>query len=311
MSAQGAAKIHASANLEAYPVKGTRTLPYTALAVAVLATSVSSILIRYSSAPALALSFYRLFLTVLILLGPLLLRYRGELLAMSRRDLALSTASGVFLALHFWSWIASLKYTSVASSVVLVTLHPFFVLAGGYFLYHERTTRLGLLGAGLAVVGTALIGFSDFGQGQDSLFGDVLAFLGAITMSGYLLIGRTVRQRLSLVPYVVTVYAIASATLAAISWLANSPLAGFPQRDWLIFLGLAVFPTIFGHTVFNWALRYLPAALVSVTILGEPLGSSVLAFFILAEMPALLALAGGLLILTGIAIFVLTVRETE
>lgn len=247
-------------------------------------------------------------LTVLLLAGPLLLRNRQELFALRGRDLWLMGLSGLFLGVHFASWVASLQYTSVASSTVLVTLHPFVVLAAGAWLFGERVPPVAVIGVVLAISGSALVGWGDFSLGGTALYGDFLAFVGAVTVAGYILIGRSVRQRVGLLPYAAVVYGVAALALLLMAALTGTPLLGYAPREWGLFLALAALPTIMGHTVMNWALRYLKAAVVSVSILGEPVGASALAFLLFGEAPGSLSLTGGLLILVGIAVFVLTVE---
>ncbi|MHB9146345.1 MAG: DMT family transporter [Symbiobacteriia bacterium] len=279
-------------------------LPGAALAVGVGGASFSSIFIKLlDGVPALVIAFYRLGLTALILAPLALIRYRRELTSLSRRDWLLSGLSGLFLAGHFAAWITSLSYTSVASSVVLVTLQPLFVLAGGYLFYREGTTRVGLAGVAAALVGAAVIGFGDAGGGSRVLLGDALAFLGALLVAGYILVGRSVRQRVGVISYAFVVYAICAGVLLAVSLAMGLPLGGYSSHQWLLFWLLAIVPTIFGHTLFNFALGHLPAAVVSVAILGEPVGASILAAFMLRQLPTPTQLAGGGLILGGLYVF--------
>lgn len=284
--------------------------PYLAVVLGVIAVSFASIFIRLSSAPPLVIAFYRLFFTFLIL-TPLALRNgaRAELGRMTARDLLLAACSGVFLALHFAVWITSLSYTSVASSTVLVTMQPLFVVAGGYLFLQERIGRSALFGAALALAGSALIGISDFRIGGLALWGDILAFSGAAFVAGYVLIGRNLRNHLSVTTYTFLVYGVASVCLLVFNLLGGQRLYPYPAADWVWFLALAVVPTIMGHNVFNWALRYVKAAVVSVSVLGEPVGASVLACLIFHEMPTVLQLAGGSLILTGLYLFLLSARR--
>ncbi|MDI6894636.1 MAG: DMT family transporter [Bacillota bacterium] len=279
--------------------------PYAVLGAAVVSVSFSSLFIRLSSAPPLAIAAYRMGFTTLIL-AALLVRFdRGALSRLSGKELAWCFASGSFLALHFATWITSLFYTTVASSTVLVSLQPLFVMAGSHFLYRERVPPLGLAAAGLAIAGSALIGGGDVRAGGASLWGDVLAFTGAAMVAGYVLIGRRLRQKLSLLGYTVPVYGVCSLLLFLMSALNGQRLTGFPGRDWLLFLALAVVPTIGGHTLYNYCLRYLPAHVVSVASLGEPVGASLLVLALLGEVPAVTTMLGGVLVLGGIAWFLI------
>ncbi|MGQ9557729.1 MAG: DMT family transporter [Desulfurispora sp.] len=285
--------------------------PYLAIFIAVLAAASSAIFIKLAAAPPLVAAFYRLFFTLLILTGPLLAGSRwSELKDMARRDFLLAGLAGVFLALHFAVWFTSLEYTTISSSTVLVTLQPLFVIAGGYWLYGEKVGSGALAGALLAIGGSILVGYGDFAVGGRALWGDLLALSGAFFVALYVLMGRGLRQRLSLLPYVYVVYGVAALVLFAINWLAfQQPLAGFPAATWGWFVALAVFPTILGHTLFNWALRHVPAAVVSVSILGEPVGATVLAYLIWRQMPGSVQLAGSLAILVGLAVFISSVER--
>jgi drug/metabolite transporter (DMT)-like permease len=263
--------------------------------------SSSSVLVKLSSAEPLVVAMYRLAFSVLILAVPLVWQKQKQ--RMSRRDLGLAVISGIFLAAHFATWFFSLKLTSVASSAVLVNTHPFIVLLYGYFILHEPTRMQAWIGAALTVAGAVLISWGDFRLDATALLGDFLAFLGAVTVSGYYLIGRQLRQRLGALQYSVTVYACATAALLIASLAWGSPLTGFAPVNWWIFIGLAVFPTIFGHTLFNWALRFVPTSVISISVLGEPIGASLLAWIIWRTAPGPVSLAGGALILLGIGIF--------
>lgn len=243
---------------------------------------------------------YRLAFSVVILAVPLLWRRPKHT---ERRDVLLSLISGVFLAAHFGTWFFSLKLTSIASSTVLVSTHPFLVLLYGYFAWGEKTRGWAIVGVAMAVAGAILVSWGDFHLDATALLGDLLAFLGAATVSGYFLIGRYVRKRTDAVEYSTITYASAAGVLflAALSW--GNPLTGFSPINWWIFAALAVFPTIFGHTLFNWALKFLPASVISVSILGEPIGASLLAWLIWRTAPGGVSLVGGLLILAGIGLF--------
>lgn len=275
-----------------------------ALVVAVLAVGFSSIIIRLSEAPALVLAFYRLALSVLLLAGPVLLREREALRRLDRRDWLLLTGSALALALHFYTWIESLRFTTVASSTVLVTANPFIVLALGYWLLGERTNRTGVIAMVIGVVGGVIVGWGDFRVSGSALFGDLLAFLGAVTISFYTVAGRFARQKMSAGLYSCIVYALSAAFLWLLMLPQGIPLSPYPAREWILFAALAVIPTIFGHTLFNWALRWVGAATVSMSTLGEPVFATVLAWIIFREAPGWTTVAGGVLLLAGIWLFV-------
>jgi len=289
-----------------------RVNPYLAVLLGVAALSTASILVKLASAPPLVVAFYRLGFTTL-LLSPFALNAQGrrELSSVSRCDLAWAALAGTFLALHFAVWITSLQFTSVASSTVLVTLQPLFVLSGGFLVLKERVGQRALLGAGICLVGSLLIGLNDFRIGGEALYGDLLAFSGAFFVAVYVMIGRRLRMRISLFPYVFTVYGAAAVVLLALALGSGTALYPYPPLDWVWFLGLAVLPTILGHTVFNWALRYVRAAVVSVSVLGEPVGASILAYFIFGEVPGVLQLMGGAVIIGGLSLFIGAAERDE
>ncbi len=267
----------------------------------------ASVLVKLSTAAPLVIAFYRLAFSVVLLGGPLLWQKPER---PSRRDIGLSLLSGVFLAAHFATWFFSLTLTSIASSTVLVSTHPFLVLAYNYLVRGERTTRSALAGVLVAVVGASLIGWGDFALDARSLLGDLLAFLGAVTVTGYFLIGQNVRQRVGAVVYSATAYSSATVVLLVLALLWGSPLHGFDSINWWIFTGLAVFPTIFGHTLFNWALKFVPASVISVNILAEPIGASLLAYAIWRSLPSTPSLMGAVLLLVGVALFLRYNRTT-
>ncbi len=285
--------------------------PFLAIFLGVLAASFSSIFTKFADAPPLIIAFYRLAFTVLLLLPAAYLTGRQEIRQMKAKDFLLAALSGVFLALHFAVWITSLNYTTVASSTVLVSMHPLFVIIGALILFQEKIGKKGVLGAGMAIAGSIIIGINDFQLGGKALWGDLLAFAGAIFEAGYVLIGRRLRARLSLFSYVTLVYGASAFTLLALSLALSQPLYPYEPITWVWFLALAVVPTIFGHTVFNWALRYVQAAVVSVSILGEPIGATVLAYIFFAEVPTMLQLLGGAVIILGLYIFTVSEAQDE
>ena len=297
------------------------------LALSVFGISWAAPLIRLSSAPPLVIAGWRMVIAECVLLA--LLVWRREWVAwrrLSRRDHLLAACAGGMLALHFWSWNASLSYTTVAASVVLVNLQPAIVAAGSALWLGESVTRpqvagvcFGIAGALLvaapATLGTApsadLATSAPFGL-PPRLFGDLLALVGAVTASLYYLAGRRLRATLDLVPYVALVYGWCTIALFALAIGRGDPLGPFGATDWAIFAGLAAGPMLLGHTGMNWALRHLPAHVVNLTVLSEPVGASLLAMLIpaIGERPDLWTIAGGALILMG-AIWALQPKKDE
>ncbi len=289
-----------------------RVPPVGALAVAIVAISTGAILVRLSDAPSATAAFYRVLFTTLPLLPVAVWRYRDDFRRIGRRDLLFATLSGLALALHFAAWFESLEWTSVAASVTLVQSQPLFVAAGAWLLLRERLTGRMVLGIVVAVAGVATMSLGDLlggGLVGDAPFlGNGLALFGAVMAAGYVLAGRSLRQRIALVPYVVVVYGVCTAVLFAVALAQGGPLTGYPAREWAIFVGLAVGPGLLGHTVINWTLEHLESSVVSVSLLGEPVGATLLAFVVLAELPTPGTVTGGAVVLAGIYV---TARDRE
>ncbi len=276
--------------------------PLVGIAIGLVAVSTASILIRFAQkeAPSLTIAVYRLSLASLLLAPLALTRHRQEIIGLQTADVGLVMLSGLLLGAHFAAWISSLAYTSVTASVVLVSTSPLFVALFSALWLRESVPRQTWAGVGLTSLGSMIIGAGDAGAGRLPLLGDGLALVGALTVAGYLAIGRKLRPKLSLISYVFMVYSVAALGLLVTVVLTRQPLTGFPPQTYLFLLALALVPQLIGHSSFNWALRFLPATFVAVTVLGEPVGSSMLAWIILQEPPTGLEGLGGGLILTGI-----------
>ena len=277
--------------------------PYLAILVGVFAVSFSSVLVRLATAPPLIIAAYRLLFTFCFLAPFSLSGGAVALRGMTRRQVKLAAASGVFLALHFVTWFTSLTYTSIASSVVLVTTQPLFVVLGSFLFFRERVPHRSLFGGLLAMVGSLVIGASDFQAGGRAFIGDLYALFAAVMVAGYLLLGRKLRGDVGLAGYTFVTYGASSATLVAAALFCRLPFYPYPGRDWLIFAALALVCTVMGHTVFNWVLRYVQASVVSVSVLGEPLGAILWAAVFLGENPTLRQGMGGGLIFIGLYLF--------
>ena len=280
--------------------------PATGLAVAVAAVSTGAVLVRLSAAPASVAAFYRVLFTTLPLVPVALWRYRGAFARMGRHDLGVAALSGVALAVHFAAWFQSLAWTSVAASVTLVQSQPVFVAVGSWLALDERLGRRTAFGVAVAVAGMVAMSAGDlFGGtavGPAPLLGNGLALLGALAAAGYVLAGRSLRRRVALVPYVVVVYGVCTVALSLVVLAEGAPLAGYPAREWLLFAALAAGPGLLGHTLVNWALGYLRASVVAVSLLGEPVGATLLALLVLAEAPTPATVGGGAVVLIGIAL---------
>ena len=278
---------------------------YGLLILAVLCVSVGSIFVRLAAAPALAVAFNRIFLASAVVepfAAPSLVRAWPVLAA--RRRLVL-LASGISLGVHFATWIASLSYTSVAASVLLVNTAPLFTLFFSWWFLGERASKAVLIAMAVALTGAALIAAGDWGDGgAASLKGDALAVAGAVTMSLYHVIGRGLRDALPLPAYVLGVWSTAAATLAVLAATARVPVFGYPPRTFALFLALAVVPTVVGHGLVNRSLRHIPAPTVGLFLLGEPIAASILAYAVFGENPGALTIAGGVLVLAALALVV-------
>ncbi|HEU4744112.1 MAG TPA: DMT family transporter [Anaerolineales bacterium] len=290
-------------------------LPF-AVFTAILAVSTSSVFIRFAQAdaPSLVIAALRLTCATLLLAPLALRRYRKELQSLTRYELTLGALSGIFLAAHFATWISSLEYTSVASSVVFVSTGPLWVAMLSPVLLKERLTSAALIGLAIAILGGAIIGLSDacVWEGElrcrepdrvmqgSAMWGNFLALAGAWTVSGYLVIGRKLRARMALIPYIFFVYGVSAVALIIIMFAAGQSPLGYPARTYGWIFLLAAFPQLIGHSTYNWVLRYIPATLVAIITLVEPIGSAILAYFVLQETPSNGVLFGGLLILAGI-----------
>ncbi|MGD2144534.1 MAG: DMT family transporter [Anaerolineae bacterium] len=278
--------------------------PYLGVGFGVIIVSTAAVLIRLAQAEvhSLVVAAWRLTLATLILTPFALVKTRSELRTLTRRDWGSAFLSGLLLAIHFATWITSLAYTSVAASVVLVWTNPIFVALASHLFLGERLTREMVIALVVAITGSVAIGLGDLGEGTHRLLGDVLAVVGALAGAGYFLIGRRLRARLSLLGYVYPVYGTAAVVLMTV--MLASGLPRVPQRSetWLWLTLMALGPQILGHSSLNWALRYLSATYVTLATLVEPIGSTLLAWWLLGEPPTLWAVVGGLLILSGIVV---------
>ncbi|MFV9511662.1 DMT family transporter [Tepidibacillus sp. LV47] len=283
--------------MEERPVK--YGLLFSSLFIAILAISSSAILVKETRAPAAIIATYRLLFTVLILIIPTIIYHRDELLHVKKYPLISSIISGLFLALHFVTWFESLSYTSIASSVVLVTMQPIFSLIGGILFFKERYSVIAILGSVIAVIGGIIIGWGDLRIGGLALWGDILALLGAVFSTIYWLIGQSVRSKLSLLPYALIVYGSAAIMIIIYDLFLSYSFFSYSKRDWMIFILIAIIPNILGHTIFNWSMKYIRATTVSMLILGEPIGSNILAYFMYHDILSITQWVGSFFILFG------------
>ncbi len=282
--------------------------PKTVVAIGVVFTAFSAILVRMSDAPALVIAAYRMGFTSLFV-SPLLIREfaRGDERPADGRSLRRAVfgaiASGAFLAAHFALWITSLGHTSVASSTVLVTAHPIIVALLSFWFLGERVTRRGALLMGCALGGGVLLAWGGFAVGGGAPLGNLLAFAGAMMVAAYIVIGRMVRRHLSVNRYTAIAYPVSFVLLVIAALAAGVSLGPYPLREYLIFAALALFCTMLGHSLFNWALKYVSGTVIATSILGEPVIATLLALAIFGEVPTVTTIGGGAIILTSIYLF--------
>ncbi|HKV40762.1 MAG TPA: DMT family transporter [Blastocatellia bacterium] len=278
-------------------------LVYLAMAVAVVSIAFSSVFItkleRAGVTPQIV-ALYRMLLATALLL-PAAIRYKWrEITGLRRADAGLLCLAGLFLAIHFETWVASLQYIPIASSVMLVNCHPLLVVIASHFILHESPTRRGIWGTLVGLAGTALICIDGFRGLGTAMRGDICAILGALSMVGYFLIGRRTRARISLLGYATPVYGSCTVFLLIWAVATGSRLASYGKTDWFYFAALAIVPTIMGHTVLNWAIKHVRASAISIALLGEPVAASVLAFGFFSQIPTGATILGGALVLGGI-----------
>lgn len=283
--------------------------PYIPILIGVLSVSLSAIFVKLASADAGVIAFYRMLFSVLIMLPWFLMKYRHEVKDLSKRDWIFSAIAGVFLAFHFILWFESLNYTSVASSTVLVTMQPLFAFLGTYLFFKEKITFNTFVAGGIAIIGSVLIGWGDFKISGSALYGDLLALVACALVTGYLLFGQDVRKRLSLVTYTMVVYSISTITLFFYIIVKGESFGPYAAMDWFWFILLAIIPNLLGHNLFNWSLKWVSTNVISIAILFEPVGAAVLAIFIFNEYLTATQIIGGIVVITGIMLFVVDPKK--
>ena len=279
--------------------------PYIPIIIGVISVALSAIFVKLATADAGVIAFYRMLFSVLLMLPIFLLRYRKELLKLGKKDWVFSTIAGVFLAFHFILWFESLNYTSVASSTVLVTLQPIFAFVGTYFFFKEKLSFKTILSALVAIAGSVIISWGDFKLSGTAFYGDMLALIACALITTYLLFGQDVRKRLSLITYTFVVYTISTITLFFYVLIKGESFGPYPESDWFWFIMLALIPNLLGHTLFNWALKWVSTNVISIAILFEPVGAAILAFYVFQETLTTTQIIGGLIVIAGILLFVI------
>ena len=276
--------------------------PKSVLMLGVLGISISAILVRWSQAPSVVTAAYRLGWTVLLLLPAVLTKFRRELLRVRPRDLWLCALSGLCLALHFLTWFESLKWTGVAISTVLVSTEVIFTALGFALFLKGKIPPMGVAAILLAFGGSAVLALAGDGEGSQ-LYGNLLALAAAVFVAMYTLIGRIQRGYLSTTAYTFLTYLACFLALVLMALCSGTPLVGYPPREWLIGLGLAVLCTLMGHSLFSWCLKYLSPAYVSAVKLCEPVFSGALAVPLFGEIPGPMQLLGAAVILGSVLLY--------
>lgn len=270
------------------------------IVLGVLGASLSAIFVRLSDAPSLVLVLYRVLFATVLLLPVIVFRFRDELRRLTIKPLLLSMLSGVFLGLHFTFYFESLRWTSIAAAVVLTDTEVFFVALAMFVVLKEKISARGWIGIAITFAGGVVIALSDAGNGNDALRGDLMAISAAFFVAVYTLIGRYCRRTMSTFVYTFVVYAASSCTVLILLLFRGTPLLGYAPVNFLSGLGLAVFCTLLGHSVFSWGLKYEKASFVSVAKMLEPVFASLLGLMLFAEIPGLLVVLGGLAVIGGI-----------
>ena len=283
--------------------------PYIPIIIGVISVSLSAIFVKLANADSGVIAFYRMLFSVLIMLPWFIVKYIHEIKRLSKRDWLFSSIAGIFLAFHFILWFESLNYTSVASSTVLVTMQPLFAFIGTYLFFKEKITLKTFVAGGIAVVGSVLISWGDFKISGAAFYGDVLALIACALITGYLLFGQDVRQRLSLVTYTMVVYSISTITLFFYILIKGESFGPYPLVDWIWFLLLAIIPNLLGHNLFNWSLKWVSTNVISIAILFEPVGAAILAMILFNEFLSMTQIVGGIIVILGIMLFVVDVKK--
>lgn len=269
----------------------------------VAGVSLSAILVRCSTAPSMVLVFYRVFFAACLLAPAVWKNHRDELRSLPLKEAALSVVSGVFLGFHFSVYFESLRYTSIASAVVLVDTEVFFVALGSLLFLKKKICGKAWLAICLTFAGSVAVAMADSAAGGDALRGDLLALTGALLMAVYTVIGAAVRKSVSTTVYTFLLYLSAALTAAVVTAVQRVPLAGHGALNYLTALAMAVFCTLLGHSVFSWGLKYLPPAFISTVKLLEPVFASVWGLLLFGEVPPLAVALGGGVIIAGIALY--------
>lgn len=272
------------------------------LIFSIIASSFSSILVKWCSAPATIISMYRMYLACILLLPAAWIK-RRDWLKLSVKETCYLILAGILLAMHFSLWFESLKLTTVASSMIITALQPLVALIGGFLVYHETTSRKSLVAIGISIVGIAFVAWGDLGGGSMSaIFGDFLSFLCIVALVSYMLIGQHHVKEISFITYSFSVFIIAGITLNVFNLIGHVPIMGYSGHEWSLFWLLSIFPTA-SHVIYNYLLKYVNTTVISMSMLGEPIGATILAIPLLGEQVSIMQVIGGLVVLWGVVLY--------
>ncbi|MDI4646055.1 DMT family transporter [Cohnella hashimotonis] len=283
--------------------------PAIPLLVGMIAISFAPILVRYSDAPVAVQGMWRMLFTLVLMLPFAGGKQLRALRAIKPADWGLLLAAGFFLALHFLLWMASLSYTSIASSTLILSLEPVFVMIGAYFLFGDRLSRKALAGLVAALIGIAIVGAGDSSLSGDALKGDLLSLLGTVAVAVNMLLAKRILERVPSFLYSLVVFAVTAFCFYLYNVGTGADMAGYPSREWLVFAGLAIVPTVFGHLIFNWLLHYVKPATISMSVLAEPVGASILGLILFGEAIGNWQLIGGAFVIAGLTLYMRSEAE--
>jgi len=279
--------------------------PIIPLIVGMIAISFSPILVRYSDAAVSVQGMYRMLFTVLLML-PFGTRQLRTLHTISGKDWMLLASAGFFLALHFLLWMESLSFTSIASSTIILSLEPVFVMIGAYFVFKDRLSRFGMIGLSVALIGAICVGSGDIGLSSEAFKGDMLSLLGTLAVAINMLLAKQILTRVPSYLYSLIVFTVSFICFALYNLTMGFNLTNYPLNEWTIFILLAIVPTVFGHMIFNWLLQYVKPTTISITVFAEPVGASLLGMLLFKEMVTTFQLIGGAFIIIGMLLYMRT-----
>ncbi|MFK4784527.1 DMT family transporter [Fusobacterium sp. MFO224] len=282
-----------------------KLVQYFILILGTFALSTSAIFVKLSDAPSSIVAFYRLGFTFLMLFPFVFTNKKNlkQVRELTKKQFLIGGASGIFLSLHYLLWFESLRFTSVASSTVIVTLQPVFAFFASALIFKEKFSKQAIFGALISIVGCIIIGWGDFQISGTALIGDLMAFIAAGVITAYFFVGQILRKEIDVVPYSILGYGMSSVILFIYSILTRASFFNYSKLTWWCFLGLAFISTVLGQVIFNWLLKWVSASTVSMSILGESVGTCILAYFVLGEVLTLKQFIGILIILSGLVIY--------